>query len=270
MEKLSPYIGICSWFTPGNNIDEKIKFVTDAGLDGIELDFNHANGRYLLAEKSYREKLKMLRQQKSVDFPAIALNALCEFGMSQSSCRAQVEWVINNGIETAADLDIPIAQLPSFFSGDIQTEEGFEHTVKMLQLACDVACEFDITIGSENALDGEEQLKLVDRVSRPNFKIYFDCRNSWWMKGIPALPILEKVYPHVCEVHLKDGVGQNDAFLPLGDGDTGVVEIIGYLKAQHYSGRMLLENDYNQFSREGKDPYEQVKKDKLFYLQHLI
>lgn len=255
------YIGICAWFTPGRTLADKVSFASQVGLQGIELDFNHLDGDYLLMEEAVRQELRELRQKHAIDYPAIAVNSLCEFGMSNPDCWRETQRAIEGGIGTAAALNIPIVQLPSFFGGDIVSEQDFSQTVKALRYACDFAEPYNIVIGSENALSGERQLALVEQVDRPNFKIYFDCRNSVWMKGLPSPPILEKVLPHVCEVHLKDGVDQEDRFTPLGKGSAEVAQVIEILNQSGYSGRILLENDYNQFAREGQDPTECVRRD---------
>ncbi len=255
------YYGICSWFTPGKTMREKMLFTCTANLAGIELDYNHDEGEYALLNESYRKELIQLREELKVDFPAIAINSLCQFGMSNVADELKVKEDLKNGIATAAYFSIPIVQLPSFFAGDIDSRDEFDQTCKQIQYACDIALEHEIVIGSENALDGTKQLELIERVNRKNFKIYFDCRNSWWMKGIRSAPVLLEILPHICEVHLKDGIGQEDEFSLLGEGDTGVSDILEILNSANYSGRILLENDYNQFSRQGKDPLECVKKD---------
>ena len=263
------YIGICAWFVPGDTLAEKVQFVNHVGLDGLELDFNHWQGEYGLAREDVQQELKDLREKHGVDYPAIAINSLCEFGMSNPDCWEKVEYALTEGIKAAANLNIPIVQLPSFFGGDIETEAQFDQTVRAIQFACDLAVDHNIIIGSENALPGDKQLQLVERVERANFKIYFDCRNSWWMKGIESPPILRKVLPHICEVHLKDGIDQNDTFTLLGQGNAGVDEVLAILKEANYDGRILLENDYNQFAREGLDPIEQVQRDKQYIFDRL-
>ena len=255
------YIGICAWFTPGNHLEDKIKFVKSVGLDGIELDFNHCDGHYALADSALQSQLAVWRTEYAIDFPALAINSLCEFGMSNPEHRDEVERALALGIECAINLDIPIVQLPSFFAGDIADDKGLQHTITAIQHACDLAGGHNIVIGSENAMTAERQLELINRVDRENFRIYFDCRNSWWMKGLPSPEILRAVMPHVCEVHLKDGMGQSDPFCLLGQGDTQVQEILAILKDANYRRKILLENDYNQFHRDGLDPKDCVRRD---------
>ena len=262
------YIGICAWFVPGSTYEEKFKFLNEAGLDGIELDFNHNNGVYALADIALQDELLAMQKHYNIDFPAIAINSLCEFGMSKDASWDAVSYALTEGIKTAQNMNIPIVQLPSFFAGDIETEQEFEQTIKAIQFACDLAVDSSITIGSENALPGEKQVELVNAVKRDNFAIYFDCRNSWWMKAIESPPILQAVRPYICEVHLKDGVGQHDEFTLLGEGDAGVLDVINILKQTEYQGRILLENDYNQFAREGLDPVECAKRDIAFIDKH--
>ncbi len=261
-------LGICAWFVPGADHRAKMQFVKDCGLDGIELDFNHANGVYGLTQLATQQSLLAMREEFSLAFPAMAVNSLCEFGMSNPKDKSRAQQDIAAAIEVAQVLSIPIVQLPSFFAGDIETDAQFTQSVENMQFACDCAASAGITIGSENALSGERQLALVTQVARDNFKIYFDARNSMWMKGLASPPILSSVLAHICEVHLKDGIAQQEASVPLGEGDAGIAEVITMLREAAYNKWILLENNYHQ-PNDIAVAKAQVQADMQYIRQHM-
>jgi hypothetical protein len=64
--------------------------------------------------------------------------------------------------------------------------------------------------------------------------------------GAHTPEVLEALYPHVVEVHLKDGVGDAISAALLGSGDVDVFGTLAVLKAHGYHGWLMLENHYDQ------------------------
>ncbi len=74
----------------------------------------------------------------------------------------------------------------------------------MLKEAAAKAEKQGITIGLENYLSAEDNLKILDRVGSPAVKVYYDVGNST-DKGhdiYKEIPLLGK---RICEFHFKDG-----------------------------------------------------------------
>jgi sugar phosphate isomerase/epimerase len=146
-------------------------------------------------------------------------------------------------------------------NGEIHSEEDFHNTVECLRHACHSAEGTDILIGSENVLSLEDQLRLVEEVGHPKLRLYFDTRNPFHIKGYDVAPMLERVYPHVCEVHLKDGVDGGNSTL-LGKGNSGFLRSMEVLIQHRYAGWVILENDYRQIAADnGISPEAGIKSD---------
>ena len=135
--------------------------------------------------------------------------------------------------------------------------------------ACHSAEGTDILIGSENVLSLEDQLRLVEEVGHPKLRLYFDTRNPFHIKGYDVAPMLERVYPHVCEVHLKDGVDGGNSTL-LGKGNSGFLRSMEVLIQHRYAGWVILENDYRQIAADnGISPEAGIKSD-IEFVQSLM
>ncbi|TFG72317.1 MAG: sugar phosphate isomerase/epimerase [Anaerolineales bacterium] len=255
-------IGICQWSIPVQNAEESLSFAAKLGLEGIEPDLGSYEQDFPLSRKEEQNKYKIWRENLGIIYPSLAINALCQYGMSDSGSKKIAELAIAKAVETAAVLDIPIVQLPSFVKGDIVSGEDFQNTVACLRYACKCAEGINVIIGSENALTAEDQLAMIEAVNSKHFKIYFDTRNLFSMKGYDSVRIMEILLPHICEIHIKDGI-DNGASTLLGKGNSGFFDAMRLLSAYNYTGWLLLENNYAAMSKEIQIPAEALLREDI-------
>jgi sugar phosphate isomerase/epimerase len=243
-------LGICSWMIPVDEPEASIRFASEVGLKAVALELGSYEHDLPLSLKEEQGRYDAWRSQWDITYPALAVNTLCDHGMTDPSQRSVVEAIMNRAVEVALALDIPIVQLPSFFKGFITSQDGFLNTAERLKYACACAKGSGVIIASENALTAEEQLTLIEEVGSENFRIYFDTRNPFCMQGYHSAARLEKLFPYICEVHLKDGSGKGlENSQPLGKGDSGFFDSLEVLKRHNYPGWLLFENDYREMSQ---------------------
>ncbi|TFG71204.1 MAG: hypothetical protein E4H27_05100 [Anaerolineales bacterium] len=149
-------LGICQWSIPAKDAKKQLALAAQVDLAGVEPDLGSYEQDFPLSHKDMQAQYKTWREQFGLVYPALAVNALCNYGMSQSASHAVANLAIAKAVETAVALDIPIVQLPSFVKGDIISEEDFQNTLVCLRHACDCAAGTDLIIGSENALPAEK------------------------------------------------------------------------------------------------------------------
>ena len=258
-------LGICQWSLP---IDGPYgcQLAKELGLDGIQLDVGtHARG-FPLSKKSVQKAFLEMARQHKIEFPSIAITELDYFSMvapDGSSERLVADLAIKKAIESAQAMDVPLVMAPSFGKSMINSGQDMTEAVSYLQLACDYAKPFGITIATENALSANMITQLFERVNRENLKLYFDSQNHFLQKGYDIADLLKEVYPFVCEVHLKDGKEGNLSASLLGQGETGFYRTMDVLKEMNYSGWLVLENYYDRepLSLQAEDPVELVSKD---------
>lgn len=256
-------IGICEWRIPlqGTEKETQIQWVATQGLEGVELDLGDESNGYRLSLYEVQRQYDEWRYRWKINYPSLGVGDLCRYGMSVSSHQKMAKNLIKKAIDTAVSLKIPIVQLPSFVNGSINSTEGFYNTVECLQFACKYAEGTKILIGNENILSVKEQISMIEEVGYTSFRICFDTRNHFRMKKIDVPSLLERLFPYVCEVHLKDGIN-DEKWTGLGQGNSGFLRSIEVLKNRSYNGWLLLENDYGAISKEANIMVEEaVRKD---------
>lgn len=258
---MKPKIGICIWCVPVAGIEPAVRWASMNGLQGIELDLGDEPDPQSLYRPEIQNQYIELGKRWEMTFPTLGVNVLCQYGMSVGSHHIKAKAAIEKAIEVADTLGIRLVQLPSFFNGKIDSEEGFQNTVECLRYACRQAEGTDILIGSENVLQVQDQFRLMKAVGHPKFNLYFDTRNHFSMKGLCVPPILEQVYRFVQEVHLKDGVNGGHSTL-LGNGNSSFFGSLEVLMRRNYTGWMILENDYKEIAFDtGISPEALIKTD---------
>lgn len=228
-------LGICEWDVPAAGLAARFQWTAERGLQGLEIDLENAQGQEQL--------VRDCSAQWNIHVPTLGVNACCKYSMCRPSDKNQIETALAASVKTALELGIGKLQIPSFAASHIESTEDFNHTVDHFKFACRLAEGTDLLIGTENALSAEQQLELINRVGSDQFKIYFDTRNAFATSGLNSAEILEKLYPHVCEVHVKDGMDNGPAS-PLGEGNSGFHSCAEILTANSYDGWILLENNY--------------------------
>lgn len=228
-------LGICEWNIPVVGLEARFQWAAEAGLKAVEIDLENAGGNEPLVTE--------LAKRWQIGIPTLGINACCKNSMCDPAQRPIIESAFRAAVDTALALSIPKLQVPSFAESWIETDEDFEQTIDCYRFLCGLVRGTGLMVGTENALTAEKQLELLEQVGSDQLKIYFDTRNAFAMSGLHSADILEQLYPHVCEVHLKDGT-DNGPSQPLGKGNSGFFPCLEILRDHGYNGWILLENDY--------------------------
>ncbi len=229
-------LGICEWNIPVKGLAARFEWAAEAGLRAIEVDLENAAGNESL--------VRDLSKQWNIEVPTLGNNAFCGSSMIDPVRRPDTEKAFASMVETALEIGASTLQVPSFFASGIETDADFDHTVESFRCLTEMVKETPLQVGTENALSAEKQLELLERVGSEQLKIYFDTRNAFAMAGLNSAEILEQLYPHIIEVHLKDGLNDEGPSKPLTQGNSGFAECMAILRERKYDGWMLLENDY--------------------------
>lgn len=266
--------GICEWVLPAKMQGPAVcKLAKDMGLDGVALELGHAKDMFPLANDYIIQAYMEERERWQIAFPALACNMTDFFPMTAprgTAGRDMVEYALRLSIDTAKKMQIPVVQIPNFLASAIQTEADLKQAAQCLQYASDMAADAGIIIGTENCLSIEWQLKEIELVDRDNFKVYFDTQNYQLQAGIYTPDIVESLYQHIVQVHLKDGIA-GGGNRKIGDGENDVCQSIENFLKCHYKGWMIFENEYfkEPLARMGKDSFSLLKED-LEYTKSII
>ncbi len=160
-------------------------------------------------------------------------------------------------------MKIQLLLIPTFEKSYIETDSKFEIVLELMKEVCDIASKSGITIAAENTLSPEKMNEMIDKVGAENFGLYFDLQNYYLANKNYTPEILEQLYPHVVEVHVKDGKGDSLSGALLGTGDVNFYESIQILKNNNYNGWLISENYYDRkpLSLIDSNPVEIIRRD---------
>ena len=248
MEHTNNPIGICQWSMPEMKSVQAAATLRELGLDGIELDSGAWDGTHLaLSDAKLQNQWQQACKANSLHIPALGVNPLCDYGMSNPDKAQIVTAILAAAVEIAHAMKIPALQLPSFVDGEMKTDQDIETTALRLQEVCDLARPLGIVISTENALTAEACLRLITLVNRENMKVFFDTLNPWSMEKLNVPTTLAGQYAHLhSAAHLKDGLREKRTSTLLGAGDSSFDQTMAIFAAKKYAGWFILENNYNK------------------------
>ena len=250
-----PHIGICQWCLPDRG-PEGLILAKSLGYEGVEMDLGLGNPEYDLRKPELLARFVQSAKEAGILTPSLALNW---FLMNDANTELQTHEIIDAALEVAKALSSTTLQLCSFGDSGIRNEEEFAVRVKTLSYACKWAESYRIMIGSENQLDTAENLRLIDAVGADNFAVYFDTANPMMLDDRDGVLMLDALYDHICELHIKDYLlDGSKRCVPLGDGDCGFRESVEILRERQYENWIVVENEL---------PAEKLKSDATLLAQ---
>jgi sugar phosphate isomerase/epimerase len=194
-------LAVCDW-TIGKTADPgSFEIAKRIGLDGVQVDFGRGDNRLpLFDEELQQNMLKEARKQK-MEIASLAMGVLNNVPY-KSDPRAE-RWV-RQGIDVAEAMGVKVILLAFFGKGDLQKDEqGVNKVVQRLRQIAPKAEMADVTLGIESWLSAEQHIDIIERVSSPAIKVYYDVANSH-KAGYDIYKEIRQLGPLICEVHAKD------------------------------------------------------------------
>lgn len=89
---------------------------------------------------------------------------------------------------------------------DMSNEASYGPVVQLLKRVAPSAADAGVTLGLENSLSPSDNRKLLELVSHPNIKVYYDIHNmAHYGYAAEAIPGIKLLGPdRICQVHLKN------------------------------------------------------------------
>lgn len=239
--------GMCEWCIPTKRYD-RFRLCRDMGYQGMVVDLGNYEQSDSLYNKQTRDRYMRMAQEYGIAMPTLSVNALCDLGMAIGDSYDQIVLTFDALVATAIEMDIKLLQIPSFVNGIIKDEAGFQSTAKCLQYLCKITKNTDIVVGWESCTDGPSSLRMLEMISEPHLKLYFDTANPLWLcGGLDGPQVLDTIRDSVVEFHMKE-VGYTESsdkleFMRLGTGAVGFMQSVEIMKSMDYSGWMHNENE---------------------------
>jgi sugar phosphate isomerase/epimerase len=258
-------IGICEWSLPVDG-PYACRLVAELGFEGLQINIGDCHRGFSMSRRLVQEAYLEMAEESGIVFPSMAARVTDYFTMF-SSKDEQESRIVRSGIAKAIEackaMSISTLLIPNFEKSEIRGQREFEEAVEVFQWACDNARESGLTIAAENTLSTEDTRRFLQEIDRPNLKIYFDTQNYYLHKHYDTPHVLDELFEHVCEIHVKDGKGNELSGAPLGKGDTDFYGSIEVIKKHGYAGWIVIENYYDQEPLCGpdEDPAALIKQD---------
>lgn len=244
--------GICEWCLPAVG-PSVCRLAVDAGLEGVALDLGSLQSGMRLTDPRIRRYYMEQAQHAGVGFCALALNVFGKYTLLHPEDAAEAEvvrYILDESVAAAAEMGIPVIQVPSFFGNAMNTEADIRASATYFRYACERAEPLSIVIGSENTLDAGGCERLLEMVDRPNFAIYFDTENPAFFGAGDSPEMIRRLAGDICQIHVKDGTDERLAHTPLGQGHGRFHDCAAAIRETGYSGWIILENEYTDFRRD--------------------
>jgi sugar phosphate isomerase/epimerase len=261
-------LGITEWSLPVDG-PYGCKIAAEVGFKGIQLDVGSYDRNFPKAKKLVQDAYLETAEKFGIKYTAIACNELDNYNMVAPKGyrdRTIALRTITSAIDAAAAMDIPIVMVQSFLASAIETEQDFDRAVNVIKYISEYAADKgDLTIGVENLLSVNGLMRLIEKVGKPNVKIYFDTQNYYLHEKADVAAMVEPLISHICEVHVKDGhesdIEPSGAL--LGEGDSEFFDTMAELRKCGYSGWLISENFYDRgpIGKLSDDPKALMSKD---------
>lgn len=226
-------IGACDWsIGPAGDIGS-FAVAKQIGLDGVQVSLNtsadHEHLRRANVQQSYKEAAK----QAGVGFSGLAIGLLNEIPY-KSDPRTE-QWV-QDSVDVARALGVQNILLAFFSNNDLRHDKkGTQVVIDRLKAVAPKAERAGVVLGIESWLSAPEHLAIMDAVSSPAVKVYYDVCNSS-VRGYDIFKeIRELGKDRICEFHLKE-----NGFL-LNKGKVDLVKVRQALDDIGYSGWLQIE-----------------------------
>jgi len=211
-------VGVHSWVLETRHpLNEAISVASQLGYDAYEVDIgnfgNSGLGLQTLPDRLQEpEKHAILdaRDRAGIPICSLCLGALWHYPISSGDERLRNRGVeiVTATIKLAHDLGAECILLPVDNPQEITDDEAWANTVASLRRCLPAASEARIVMGLENVGSGivrspHELARMIDEISSPWCKVYYDVGNSAWMGFDPSEGI-RFLGDRIVRVHFKN------------------------------------------------------------------
>lgn len=200
-------IGVTDWNLRMGANPAAIALAASIGFEGVEVSFGRPKpgDAKLPADRpetvaAYREAFKkhgLAIAGTCVD----ALHADCMMNGGRA-----VKWVAD-GIRLTRELGGKVLLLPFFGDCEILSPSQIQSSIAALREVAALAERAGVTLGLENSLSAADSLRIMDGVSSPSLKVYYDPQNAirWGHDPFKEIPALGP--SRICQIHIKENAG---------------------------------------------------------------
>ena len=225
-------LGACDWSIGKMGDPAAFEVARQIGLDGVQVSLGTAGNNMRLRQAAVQGEYKEAARKAGLEIASLAIGELNS--IPYKSDPRTVEWV-SDSIDVCRALGLRVVLLAFFGNDDLRGDKaGIDEVVRRLKAVAPNAEKAGVYLGIEIWLSADQHLEILDRVSSPAVRVYYDLCNSTDM-GYDIAAEIRKLGNRICEFHAKE----NGAL--LGQGKIDFHKVRAALDAINYHGWVQIE-----------------------------
>jgi len=198
-----PRIGVTDWNLQQTGKIEAVALAAKLGFDGVQVSL----GRQPVAEKLPLDDSSVQAQYLAAATQhGIALSGTCldilHVDHLKDNPRAQ-KWVADS-IPITANLKADVVLLPFFGKAGLASHAEMDYVAGVLKEIAPAAERAGVTLGLEDTISAEDNVRIMERCGSPAVKVYYDVGNS----TAGGFDVVKEIRwlgaQRICQMHLKD------------------------------------------------------------------
>jgi len=229
-------IGVTDWNLNQTGKIEAVALAASLGFDGVQVSLGRTpvSGKLPLDDTAIQAQYLAAAQQKSIALAGTCLDIL-HVDHLKDNPRAQ-KWVADS-IPITANLEAEVVLLPFFGKAGLANHTEMDYVAGLLKEIAPAAEKAGVTLGLEDTISAEDNVRIMERAGSPAVKVYYDVGNSTGGGFDVVKEIRWLGAQRICQMHLKD----NPHY--LGEGSIDFPAVMKAISDIGFQGFANLETD---------------------------
>lgn len=234
------------------DLEKSLEFIESLGLDYAELVHQYPT------ERIDKDLLESYNLKYSIHAPFMDVNIASPQDQSRLNSIKQIESSIDLANEIDAEAVVVHPGTSSFLASKYFKKEVYEFSNRSIKEIGDYANDLGVMATIENMPNFDTMIyqdihALNELLEEYEMYMTLDIGHA----NHAGYSADEIIFDSIKHVHAHDNFGDDDAHLPLGEGNIKLNDIINSLESKNYKGIYILEvNDFDSI----KKSYEYMKK----------
>jgi len=227
-------IGVTDWNLGKTGKVEAVELASRLGFAGVEISLGRQAANNKLPLDNDELIAEYLAAFKRFDFrPAGTCLDILHVNYLKNDKLGQ-KWVAE-GIPITKKLGAKVMLLPFFGKGALQTEDEKNYVGDVLRDLGPIAEKAGVTLGLENTISAEDNVRIMDRARSKAVLVYYDIGNSTnnGFNVVREIDWLDR--KRICQMHFKDNPNY------LGEGKIDIPAVLRAVSGIGYNGFANLE-----------------------------
>jgi sugar phosphate isomerase/epimerase len=231
-----PRIGVTDWNLQQTGKIEAVALAAKLGFDGVQVSLGRtpASDKLPLDDSSIQAQYLAAAKQYGIALSGTCLDILHVDHLKDNQ-RAH-KWVADS-IPITANLKADVVLLPFFGKASLTNHAEMDYVAGALKELAPAAEKAGVTLGLEDTISAEDNVRIMERAGSPAVKVYYDVGNSTG-GGFDVLKEIRWLgAQRICQMHLKD----NPHY--LGEGSIDFPAVMKAITDIGFEGFANLETD---------------------------